>query len=156
MITNVNYNKSRIQSSADYLMLKQDGEYEIEFRSLVDENITYKVNIIRDTMPPILSFDQEVTKEGVIAPLQYYPSDSSDSIYVYRKGIRYRFEENVLYKPGNYTIEVIDRAGNITKYDIFVKNSYSFAGGYIWYIVAAIIVLIIIWFVYTRKNYRVL
>ena len=131
----------------------KDGTYEIFFESQRAPGWSFR--FLRDSLPPGLKFDKDVTKESVEGPVTYTTTGTGDSVRVY-----YNNEEinsnGTLTAAGNYRLEVSDRAGNTRIYEFLLVYDGSVPARYFIYCFTAILILAVLTVALAGGSMRIL
>ena len=110
--------------------MEPEGAYAIEYECSAT-NLIYKLETTVDRTPPGLVFKGKLDKQGrVRSKLEFSGLQADDRIYLGRSGEAVAPELNsdgtgVIYDPGNYTMIVMDAAGNSVQYDFIILQYFN-------------------------------
>ncbi len=136
--------------------LESDGYYEIRCEWEEQEGIFADTSFTRDTTAPFLSFSQEPKPEGVLGPIEFYPSQTECKVSMSYNGNHGYAVGNVLTAAGNYELSVEDEAGNRRTYHLRIRQTYNPVDGRVILAVLAILVIAGIRLVILRRDMRIL
>lgn len=150
----VKLNQKPYEFTENQVFLKDDGHYEITVRSLDDSTVSLTYYFDLDTRAPEFVFDKSLKKSGVKAPLSV-KMDEEGSIYLIQQGKYVELSDSTFQSSGKYELIAVDMAGNESEITFFVINSFNFANDKIYIVVAVILITVLVWFIVTRRRYRV-
>ena len=125
LVTAVTFNGEDFGADRYYVDMEQEGEYRVEYRCpRADLNLTLETTVDRTGFLPeiygALGSDGRIHSSVDIGPLE-----PGASMYVEKDGelytnFSYGRDGGTLTEPGEYSIVVADRAGNVMSYDFTI------------------------------------
>lgn len=137
--------------------LEKDGNYEIEYKSSVYPQQSYRFRFTRDTQPPDIMFIDGNAGNEYDAPAEFKVSEPLQELHIVHNGMSLENPSYILQSEGNYYITAVDQAGNQSEILVRINKQYPFWGS-VWIIVIIVFLAASIGFVlyYRRKNIRIL
>lgn len=113
--------------SGNYFFPEGDGEYKFTFESKDGGRLSYEVEYTRDTVAPFLSFNQKLKNNKGKPPLSYTVNDPEAKVYVTSGDTKITMAEGEeINYTGWYKFKVVDKAGNVRYYSVFMKSKPHF------------------------------
>ena len=140
--------------------MEPEGAYSIEYECSAT-NLIYKLETAVDRTPPALVFQGKPDKQGRIrSKLDFSGLASGDRIYLERSGEAVAPELNgdgtgTIYDPGNYTMLVMDAAGNTTRYDFIILQYFNLQSWVFFLAVVLVIAAVTTYIVLQRKRLKI-
>ena len=140
--------------------MEPEGAYSIEYECSAT-NLIYKLETVVDRTPPALVFQGKPDKQGRIrSKLDFSGLASGDRIYLERSGEAVAPELNgdgtgTIYDPGNYTMLVMDAAGNTTRYDFIILQYFNLQSWMFFLAVVLVIAAVTTYIVLQRKRLKI-
>lgn len=151
-LVNVYFNGEKISSgSMNYVLLDNEGEYTITYRSS-GLDISRTVSFIIDKSGPVLEISG-VTDGIAKGPVSIGSREVGSTLVVLLNG------ESVAVKDtytnyGTYHLIYTDEAGNVSTYDFVIKMYLDINAGFVVGILAVIAVGVVGYMIYLRKHMR--
>lgn len=132
--------------------LTEDGQYTVVYEKEDDPSLTYREELIRDTVPPVLGFSEDVFSGSVRAPVILHPAEEDTIVTVIRDGVEMPLTDRGITSAGFYIVQAEDPAGNRTEYDLDVRPGRK-TSGTLWIFTAFVILLVaVLQIIYLRKH----
>ncbi len=110
-----------------YYFMEEEGCYRFCFISENDADLSYVLELTKDTTAPFLDFDQEIRDGTAAAPLFITCNEVPCSYQVTRNGMEYDYVRGeALMLGGYYAVVVSDGYGNSRRYTFMLEAAYKF------------------------------
>lgn len=152
-VESIERNGDMLQYYENSIDLTEDGRYYISY-ACYDTGKEYTLDVTVDHTPPVLELDGVGEDGYATRAVTVGNKEAGSTLTVLREG-----EELVLYDtldtPGDYEIRYTDEAGNTTVYNFTIKVFLNTNAWFAVLIIAALIIGIGVFMIYTRTHTRV-
>ena len=133
--------------------LMEDGQYTVEYEGEEDPSLTYREELIRDTVPPVLTFSEDISSGTLRAPVYISRTEEGVTVTVIKEGVELPLTEQGITSGGFYIVLAEDPAGNITEYELPVRSAKKISGT-LWIFTAVVIILVAVLQMIKIRKYR--
>lgn len=148
--------RALISDKKEYVQMKQDGTYVIEFTGKEDPTMFYEIKLLRDTTPPCLLFSVPVDGATLKESLSYTVPEPGTVIELFHNGAAVTASKNIIAQDGVYRMVVTDKAGNSREYNFVMKQGYRVFDYRMVILLAVLLAAGAGLMLYWRRNMRVL
>lgn len=139
-----------IEASEEKAEIDVDGFYQAVFASRENRGLSYNLSFRKDTVPPTLTFSEDIYAKKVKAPIRYTIDEEGATVKAKMGGYAINIPEDTdINTRGQYSFIVTDEAGNVTEYYFYLTASYKF-GVQGWIFVGVFVLVVGVYLVLVR------
>lgn len=152
-ITNVTLDDQEIYFDRGYVSMEKEGHYVVDY-TCTRGGRTYTLDVTVDTTPPTLALAELNEKNQARGPVSLADVEEGASIGITLDGksINYTSE---LTESGEYSIVLMDRAGNVTNYNFTILLYFNWSSLLFFAIVLGVAIAVTVYIVVSRKTLTV-
>ena len=143
-----------------FVQAMEDGTYHIVFSvpdSSDEDPVSYEMDFIRDTTPPVITFSPEYRINTVMgSEVSYQVEEPSAKLRILRNYVEVELPKGKIPVNGSYRLEVSDASGNTRVYAFSVKAPVQIFNKKMLLIPVILLLAAVLAGAYWRRNMRVL